>query len=197
MEDEKELTGHESLELIASMIKKAKDDYLESGVSALLWGSLISFCALVTFWNYYLKQHWLDYIWLLSMAAVIPQVIIARKEKKNRKVKGYHDDVLGGVWLSFAIVMIMLGFFNGMFSLELPVSVYLLIYGIPTFTTGYGRQFRPMLLGGIGCWVLAIPAGFAPFPYTMLYLAAAAQMAWFIPGLILRRRYLKAKENHV
>jgi hypothetical protein len=31
----------------------------------------------------------------------------------------------------------------------------------------------------------------------MLLIVASAQLAWFIPGLILRRRYLKAKLQHV
>lgn len=197
MEQEKELTSQESLELITRMISKAKDDYRETGVSALLWGSVISFCSLVTFCNYSLRWGWPDYVWLLTFVAVIPQIIIARQEKKKRKVKGYHDDLLGGVWLSFAISIFMISYFDMRYNLRLANSLYLVIYGIPTFTTGYARQFRPMLLGGIACWVFAILSAFTPFPYTMLYTTAAAQVAWFIPGLILRRCYLKAKEENV
>jgi hypothetical protein len=38
MEQEKELTSQESLELITRMIRRAKDDYRETGISALLCG---------------------------------------------------------------------------------------------------------------------------------------------------------------
>jgi hypothetical protein len=54
-----------------------------------------------------------------------------------------------------------------------------------------------MIVGGIACWILAILSTFTPFPYEMLYLAAGAQLAWFIPGLILRKCYLQAKRKHV
>ena len=54
-----------------------------------------------------------------------------------------------------------------------------------------------MLLGGLACWVFALLSSFTPFPYVMLYMAAAGLLAWFIPGLILRKRYLQAKRKHV
>ncbi len=73
----------------------------------------------------------------------------------------------------------------------------MIIYGIPTFTTGYARRFKPMIIGGIACWVFSILSVFAIVPYGNLYLAASAQLAWFIPGLILRKRYLKAQKENV
>src|ERR1700685_670730 len=101
-EPEQELTSQQSLELIARMINKAKKDYLDTGMSALLWGSVITFCSLVTFCNYYLKWVWLEYIWFLTFIAVIPQVVISIREKKKRKHKAYEDDLMGGIWISFA-----------------------------------------------------------------------------------------------
>jgi hypothetical protein len=76
-------------------------------------------------------------------------------------------------------------------------SVYLIFYSIPTFSIGIGRRFRPMLVGGIACWILAILSTLTPPPYQMLCLTAGAQFAWFIPGLMLRKCYLKAKKQHV
>ena len=197
MEQEKELTSQESLELIARMISRAKDDYRETGISALLWGSVITFCSLVTFFNFYWRQEWLGYIWLLTLAAVIPQIIIARQERRQRKARGHHDNFMGGIWLSFAISIFLLSWFDNRYGLNMGASIYMILYGIPTFTTGYARKFTPMILGGIACWVLAVVSGFLAFPYTMLCMAAAAQLAWFIPGLILRKCYLKVKKENV
>jgi len=194
-EPEHELTSEESLALIARMSNKAKRDYRETGVSALLWGSVITICSLVTFCNYYLKWGWLDYIWFLTFFAVIPQVIISIQESKKKKHKAYEDDLMGGVWISFGITMFMLSWFDTQYQVPKDNSLFLIIYGIPTFTTGYAHRFRPMIFGGLACWALAILSTFSPFPYTMLYTAAAAQLAWFIPGLILRRGYLKAKKH--
>lgn len=194
---EQELTSEESLALIARMINKAKRDYRETGVSALLWGSVITICSLVTFLNHQLKWDWLNYIWFLTFFAVIPQVIISIQESKKRKHKAYDDDLMGGIWISFGITMFMLSWYGSQYQVPKENSLFLIIYGIPTFATGYACRFRPMILGGLACWVLAILSTFSPFPYTMLYTAAAAQLAWFIPGIILRRRYVKAKRQNV
>ena len=49
MEEINELSGEESLQLITRMINKARNDYHETGVSALLWGSVITVFSLLTF----------------------------------------------------------------------------------------------------------------------------------------------------
>ena len=197
MEQEQEMTSQESLELITRMIKKAKKDYFDTGLSALLWGSVITFCSLVTFANYYYKWAVLEYVWLLTIIAVVPQVYIAIREKKNRKHRSYEDDRMGGIWISFAIAIFMLSYLLNRYPCPQEGAIFMTLYGVPTFATGYTRHFRPMIIGGLACWVLALLSTLTPFPYTMLYIAAAAQLAWFIPGLILRKCYLKAKENHV
>ena len=195
--DDKSMTGEESLELIARMINKAKRDYLDSGLSAILWGSVITFCSLVAFANYWIKRPELNYVWFLTVAAVIPQVVIAIREGKKRKIKSYEEDHMGGIWISFGISMFLLGFIINREPFPSEPAIYLVVYGIPTFATGYVRGFRPMLLGGIACWVLSIVSLFVGYPNTLLCITAAALLAWFIPGLILRKRYLNAKERHV
>jgi hypothetical protein len=197
MEQEKELTSQESLALIAQMINKAKRDYLDSGLSALLWGSVIIFCSLVTYANYWLKWPALYYVWFLTVAAVVPQILIVMREWKERKHRPYDGDLMSGVWIGFGITMFTMGFIISRYPSEATTSLYLAVYGIPTFAIGYARQFRPMLYGGIACWLLAICALYCGYPNTMLCLALGALLAWFIPGLILRNRYLKAKAQHV
>ena len=191
--EQKEMTGQESLELISRMISSARKDYIETGVSSLLWGGIITICALITFGNYYWQLPGLGYVWFLTLAAVIPQIIISIREKKNRGFKTHDEDLMSGIWISFGMAMFLLSWVMAYMNVPYQPSVYMVVYGIPTFTVGYGRHFRPMVIGGIGCWVLALFAVYASVPYIMLYMAAAAQLAWFIPGLILRKRYLKAK----
>lgn len=197
MEQEKELTSQESLALITEMISRARRDYLDTGLSALLWGSVIIICSLVTFFNQYLKWPILDYIWLLTVAAVVPQVIIAIREVKKRKHRAHNEPLMNGLWISFGISMFVLSFVVNAYPMPQATAVFLTIYGIPTFTNGIGRSFIPMLIGGIVCWVLAILSLYSSYPNTMLYLTAGSLVAWFIPGLILRTRYLKAQQQHV
>jgi hypothetical protein len=197
MEREKELTSQESLELITSMINKAKNDYKDTGVSALLWGSIITLCSVVTFFNYYWQLQYLNFIWFLTILAVIPQILISKSEKKARKHTRHQDDLTGGIWMSYAIAIFLISFIQGIRDIPNINSMFLTLYGIPTFASGYGRRFKPMIIGGIACWVFAVLSLYTSWPYQILYNAAAAQLAWFIPGLILRRGYLKAKQQHV
>lgn len=195
---EKELSGQESLQLITQMINRAKNDYIETGVSALMWGAIITFCALVTFVNVsFLRYDWLNAVWLLTFIAIIPQIVIARRERKQRKHKGHDDRLIGGIWLSFAVAMILTNYIDIRWGLNMPVPLYLTLYGVPTFTIGYGRKFRFMIVGGVACWVFAILSSLTPSPWQILYLAGGAQLAWFIPGLILRKRYLKERQKNV
>ena len=85
MPEEKQLTEKESLELIASMISKAKNSYIESGVGPLYWGILITFCSLLSYAQVTLKFSIGFDVWLLALFALIPQIIYAFRSKKERK----------------------------------------------------------------------------------------------------------------
>ncbi len=197
MQQEQELSSEESLRLITTMISKAKCDYEETGVSALLWGSIITFCALFTFANNWWQQAWAGYIWLLTFFAIVPQVMISISESKQKKVRSHSHDAISGIWISFGISITLLSFYTASVQWQNTEPVYLIMYSIPTFATGYAIKFKPMLIGAIACWILAIATVYIHYPYSMLLVAAGAQLVWFIPGLILRRRYLKLKAEHV
>ena len=196
MENEKTLTGEQSLELITSMINQAKNDYFDTGISALLWGGVIIFCSLATYANHWLKWVALDYIWFLTCAAFVPQVIISIREAKGRGYRSYQSELIGGVWISYAIAIFLFSYIDSRLNIGHDIPIYLTFFGIPTFATGYGRRYRPMIIGGVACWALAILALYIPDPNALFLMAGGALLAWFIPGLLLRRCYLKAKRQH-
>jgi hypothetical protein len=197
MEKDQPLTGEQSLELITSMIARARNNYFDSGISALLWGGVIIFCSLVTYANQYLQWPILRRIWCLVIVAVVPQVIISIRESRRRGFKSHESEMIGSVWLSYGIAIFVFSYIDSYLNIGHDVPIYLTLFGIPTFATGYGRRFRPMILGGLACWVLAIVTLFVPDYYALFLMAGGALLAWFIPGLLLRRCYLKAKRQHV
>jgi hypothetical protein len=197
--EEEAFNEQESLQLITTMINKAKSDFVETGISAIMWGSIITICALVEFASYFFSIPWADDIWWLTFVAVVPQIIISARERRRAKFRTYYSDAMGGIWISFAITMFLLSFYVN--AIQVPFSqlhgetLFLIVYGIPTFASGFTRRFTPMIIGGIACWLFAILAFYTAYPYTMLYYVAAAQLAWFIPGFILQRRYQQAKKG--
>ena len=195
--EENDLSREQSLELIASVISQAKNDYYDTGISALLWGSIVIFCSLATYANATLHWPVLEWIWCLIVVAVVPQIIIAKREAKMRGYKSHVSDLSAGIWLSYGVAMFVFSYIDAATHIPHDIPIYLTLFGIPTLATGYGRRFKPMIFGGLACWVLAILTVHIRYPDPLFLMAGGALLAWFIPGLILRKRYLKAKRQNV
>ena len=182
----------ESLKLINEMILKAKNSHYESGIGPLLWGSVIFVCSIVSFIQ---LEYNIDIgfdIWWLTFIAVVPQVYITIKSKKRKIFKGYNDTAMNYVWMTFAISIALLIHYNAHLNYSgESVPLFLILYGIPTIITAGVKNFKPMLYGGIVCWLAAIITVYTDIKTDLLLMALSALCAWFIPGIILRRRYLK------
>ena len=221
MEQEKKLTEKESLQLITEMIQKAKGSFHESGASAILWGTVVAFCGLVSFaekqWNFSIGFD----IWLLILLAIIPQIYITFREKKKKLVKTYQQSATDNIWVVYAISLAAVVLYqnivpavsdklmlsDGMQLLQKNLqtgevkdfhffipgmsSVYLIIYAFPTIATGLVNKFKPMIYGAMVCYGLFIISLYTPFKYDMLLMGLAGIVNWLIPGFILRKRYLK------
>ena len=221
MEQEKKLTEKESLQLITEMIQKAKGSFHESGASAILWGTVVAFCGLVSFaekqWNFSIGFD----IWLLILLAIIPQVYITFREKKKKLVETYQQSATDNIWIVYAISLAAVVLYqnivpavsdklmvsDGMQLLQKNLqtgevkdfhffipgmsSVYLIIYAFPTIATGLVNKIKPMIYGAMVCYGLFIISLYAPFKYDMLLMGLAGIVNWLIPGFILRKRYLK------
>lgn len=195
--EQEALSEAQSLRLIEEMIHKAKNSYHESGTSALLWGSLIMFCSAVSFGNTWWQVDWLRQIWILTFLAVVPQIIISARESKAQKFKSHTDDLMNGIWIAFGICIGLLSFYVNAVKVQGSSFLFLMLYGIPTFATGIGQRFRPMVFGGVFCWAAAVVSIYTAQRIDLILFFASAFFAWFLPGLILRSDYLKQKRAHV
>ena len=193
MSEQKPLTEKESLALIASMLSKAKNSYIESGVGPLYWGILITLCSLLNYAEVTLQFTIGFDIWLLAFFALIPQLFYAIRSKKQKKFTAHEESIMNFVWSTFAICMFLLSFYNGVAHPAHSTALYMMVYGIPTFITGGVRKFKPMIIGGIVCWVCSLTSLYTSFPNSLLLMSLSSTSAWLIPGIILRIRYLKLK----
>lgn len=225
MEDKKPFNEQESLALITEMIQKAKSNFHESGTSAILWGVLIGICGLVSYaqleWDFSIGFN----IWYLAMVAVLPQVWISVRESRRKVVRSHRAFATDMVWIVYAVSIVSLILYNNvvpsvsekMFAddnlqllsrntltgeisewhIILPslTSVYLIIYAFPTLATGLICDIRPMVWGAMACYAFFLVSLFTPYKYDMLLSGLAAIGNWLIPGLILRKSYLKGKAN--
>lgn len=112
------------------------------------------------------------------------------QEKEERKSKAYTDEMGAYVWMAFGVMMLISVFLmakNNMWDKTYPV--FLTLYGMPTFLSGVVLRFKPLRVGGIICWMLAIASAFIGTDYQLLLLAAAVIAAWITPGYLLRAKY--------
>ena len=195
---EENLTPENSLRVIQSMIEKAKNHFSENGHLYLLWGWVVFICSVAQFILLTIVQYEHHYyVWMLCWVAVIYQLIYLRRQHRRQRVKTYADNMVMFIWISFFILMLLIGFTMGVAGQtaysKMMSPVFLAMYGVPTFLCGVLLKFRPLILGGIGCWILSVMAHFIPYDYQLLLLSAAMIIAWIIPGYILKKKYQQQK----
>ena len=196
MENE-QLTSEQSLRIIEAMINSAKNQFGQNGHLYLLWGWLVLTCSLAQFvLAHFVQVSWNWVVWLSVWVAMIYQYFYIRHTHRERRVRTYTDSILGTVWLAFAIVIVLLAAVIGNIFMAQGIEFFsianvffLLLYGIPTFVSGFVLKFRPLWIGAIGCWVLAVVAPFVHDDFRLLTLAPAMLVGWIIPGYMLRARY--------
>ncbi len=181
----------DSLLLINSMIGQAKNRFTENGFLYLLWGWAIFVCAIFHFTAVKLSLfNKPELVWMITWGVVIFQIIYLARVKKKEKVKTYSDGIIDAIWICFGICMFVLVIVLGRFNLWVYInSLALLLYGIPTFLSGFVMRFTPLKLGGICCWLLAIASTFTEPVYYLLMIALAVLIAWIIPGYLLRKKF--------
>ena len=211
MEQEKKMTGQESLDIITMMINRAKESYHSTGIGAIMWGSLIAICALTRLSEIHFNYKLPFDIYLLTLVAIIPQIFLTIKEKKERKVTSYDDAYLDYIWLGFGVcIFLLIHISNNIFGEwgswadqyrnatgrvapvrfnEFISPLFLMLYGLPTFITGAACKFKPMLWGGIFCWVCCIITVYTPVKIDLLLTATSAIFAWLVPGIIMEKEY--------
>ncbi len=193
MLDEKQMSDKESLELIALMINKAKNRFSENGFLYLLWGWVILICCLSQFsLLYFFSYEGAYYIWYLTWIAVIGYVFYLNKKKKNRIIRTYTDEINGFVWLVFIICTALLVFILiNAEAINYINPAILVMYGMPTFLSGIILKFRPLIIGGICCWLLSLLSLLTEYDFQLLLIAIAVIAAWLIPGYLLQKKYKK------
>ena len=196
MEQDK-MTEEESLRLIGEMIGKVKRSYVTKGIASIVWGVLIIICSLLTWAQVYFKIDFGFDVWILVFLPVIPQIYFSIKEKKERKFVAHDEQTMSYVWSSFGICIFILSFYNSKFGNDHTTTLFMMLYGLPTFITGGIFKFKPMILGGLICWVLSIVALFTSLATAMLFMAVCGLVAWLIPGIILWKRYVKLQQKNV
>jgi hypothetical protein len=185
---ENKLSEKESLQLITEMIGKAKGSYHSKGTSAIMWGIVIFFCSIFDFCQMQFRFHIGFSIWWLMFLVLVPQFYMLFKYGAKKNFVSYEEKTMRYVWWAFGATILMLMFFNSYHRPSHSESLFLMLFGLPTFITGGMFRFKPMIFGGMICWVLFAVSLYTDLKVNLLLMALAALSAWLIPGIILRNK---------
>jgi hypothetical protein len=189
MNDEK-FSPEQSLKVIQSMIDKTRQDMSDNSIYLLVWGWL----AFLAFIGQFILKHIYDYekhymVWSVTFVGILFSIYQGRKEKKEIKARTYIDESMKHLWAGMAICFFVLSMILtklGWGTVVFPF--FIMLYGLGTFVSGKIIQFKPLVIGGIIAWILAIGAVYVSYDYQMLFGAAAILISYIIPAYMLRAK---------
>jgi hypothetical protein len=184
---EENFSPQQSLQLIQSMISKAKADISQNRFFFLLWGWVAFSCIIGQFVLKVLVHYRHHYIvWLAIFVASVVSVVYSRRVSRA-STRTYVGDSMSYLWTG-------LGISFGVLSFIITKSIgwvnaypfFILLYGLGTFVSGRLLRSTPLVAGGIFNWCLAIASVFVHFDYQLLMAAAAILTSYIIPGHLIK-----------
>ena len=194
MANDEQLSKEKSLEIIHQMINQAKANISDSGLSWLLWGSLLFLASLSTYFFMSVGSDNIFLGWNIFGAVTIVLLAYDVVKPKQKKVKAYVDDLMR---------MVDIGFFVCLFVIILSINIsvspnegfgfMLMVFGFLMLIKGGFVKSKGLVIGAMVNWAGAIAIFInKEFKYDMLIMAAAVLIGYIIPGLILWTQYKRS-----
>jgi hypothetical protein len=186
--EEKMMTGEESLRIITEMINKTKVNIRQGSFHLLFWGWLLIFCSLSAWLiGRYTSYEHPYYVWFLVIPGSFVSMIYGFVNGRKETVHTYANMLYMWTWIGFLAAATVL-FIVQAGDMQNITSYILLLAGLPTFISGFIIRFKPLVIGGICFWVVAILVHFAGPGLAQLGTPIAMLIGYLIPGYILRKK---------
>ena len=181
----------ESLQLIMQMINDAKGSLKTNSFFFLVWGWAVFAACLLHYgmlrWGPAQHAHW---VWPIMMGgAAIFTVIATNRLRKTSEVRSHLGRAIIYLWIGVTCALLSLigVVLMGSMTMSQAYPIFIIIYGLATFSSGGIINFRPLMIGGSLCWPIAFLATQTDFLGQLLLLALAVLCAYLVPGYLLRR----------
>lgn len=185
------ITPDESLRIISSMIEKTKKGISDRSQYFLIWGwgtflaCIAQFILKVIFLYPYHYR-----VWLVIVPCFILSTITGFRNKQKQKVKTYVSETMSELWLALGVTFFVMIILFSKLGWKDCYPFYIMLYGLGTFMSGRILKFRPLIIGGIVCWLLAVVCVWVKYDYQILFTAAALLVSYIIPGHMLRHKFI-------
>ena len=186
--EEKLMTGEESLKVITAMINKSRVNLTQSSFHLLFWGWLIFACSLSEFLLWKLTDYatpW--YVWFFVIPGVFVSLIYGYAKGRKQHVYTYATGIYVWAWIGFLFSSVVF-FIVHADHMESVGKYMLLMAAMPTLISGIVIKFRPLIWGAVSFWVIALIAHFGGDIISGLAVPAAMITGYLIPGYLLRTK---------
>jgi len=186
--EEKLMTGEESLRVITEMINKTRVSIAQASFHLLLWGWLIFACSLSEFllWKY---AGWTNswYVWFAVIAGSLVSFVYGIAKGKQERVYTYATRIYVWTWIAFFIAAVVFFIIHSPGTSSIG-KYMLLIAAIPLLISGVILNFRPLMGGAAALWTLALVAHFGGDTVSGFAMPLAMVLGYLVPGYLLRKR---------
>lgn len=187
---EEKFSPEQSLQLIQTMISKTKQDLSDNSIYFLVWGWITFIgCTAQFVFKHILGYEWHYYVWSLVFVGVGFNIWYGMKKERKIRTRTYIGDSMKYLWIGMGLSYFVLSMILTKIGWDSDVfPFFILLYGLGTFVSGSILQFKPLIIGGVIAWALAIGSGFVEYDYQMLFGAAAILISYIIPAYMLRSK---------
>lgn len=186
--DEKMMTGEESLRIITDMINKTKVSIRQGSFHLLFWGWLLIICSLSAWllekYSGYAHPY---YVWFLVIPGAFVSMIYGFVNGRKEQVHTYANMLYMWTWIGFLIAATVLFIIQAK-NMETVTPYILLLAGFPTFISGFIIRFKPLIFGGVCFWIVALLVNFSGPELAPLGTPVAMLIGYLIPGYMLKNR---------
>jgi hypothetical protein len=178
------MEAQESLAIIEQMIARSKNKFKHNAKYFLLWGWGVFIAAAGQFILLQFLSSKSFYVWMTMPVCAVISIIMSLRDQKNQVVKTYTGDAMGSLWTAMGISFILMTVISFKMSFN-PFSIFLILYGIGTFTSGRLIEFKPLVYGGLFAFGMSMVCLYTEGSYVYLVLAIAILGSYIIPGHLL------------
>ncbi len=182
------LSVQESLEVIASTIRKTKENMKEQSFYYLLWGWLTLVAALSQYAVRVFTASHLDYIpWLVLVPlGIVVTLIHGKKSNRQRGYETYLGTFLQYFWMVLGLSFVVVVFLS--VALHVNATIFtLFLAGLGTLVSGLAMKFNPMITGGIVFYVFSVVSVFVSGSVSLLLFALAIALGYLLPAYLLKK----------
>ncbi|NOX47926.1 MAG: hypothetical protein GXO89_13205 [Chlorobi bacterium] len=182
----------DSIRVITEMIENSKSRIKDNSFFYLLWGWLVLIASVTNF--ILLKMEYFNIAWvpwpILMFGGGIVSGIAGYRMGKKAKAKTMFDTTMAYLWSGFVITLFIILFVAASGNISWQVSNVLIIalYGLGTFVSGGILKFKPLIIGGVLSWAIAVATLFTPEIYSLLMVALSIVVAYLVPGYLLKSK---------